>query len=190
MELVYLWVEDYKNIQKQGFNFSPRFRCEYDDEKNELTIEENDDYIENFFGDNINVTAIVGKNGSGKSSVLEYLAENPKFIVTFENNQFFINQNIKLINKTKYSFTYKIIELEFQHIVSSDYIVNNASKLDELERKTEYPKDFIERGDRCIKMQIERIERSWVALRFVPYKIDPTQTPFTRKRLKNFFVFL
>jgi len=73
MELVYLWVEDYKNIHKQGFNFSPRFTCEYDDETNELTIDENDDYIENFFGDNINVTAIVGKNGSGKSSVLEYL---------------------------------------------------------------------------------------------------------------------
>jgi len=29
MELVYLWVENYKNIHKQGFNFSPRFHCEY-----------------------------------------------------------------------------------------------------------------------------------------------------------------
>ncbi|WP_321312427.1 hypothetical protein [Halarcobacter sp.] len=29
MELVYLWVEDYKNIKKQGFNFSPRFEYEY-----------------------------------------------------------------------------------------------------------------------------------------------------------------
>ncbi|CAA6799617.1 MAG: Unknown protein [uncultured Sulfurovum sp.] len=73
MELVYLWVEDYKNIQKQGFNFSPRFHCEYDEKNNELTIDENDDYIENFFGDNINVTAIVGKNGSGKSSVLDII---------------------------------------------------------------------------------------------------------------------
>ena len=73
MELVYLWVEDYKNIKKQGFNFSPRFRCEYDEDNNELTIDENDDYIPNFFGKNINVTAIVGKNGSGKSSVLECL---------------------------------------------------------------------------------------------------------------------
>jgi len=80
MELVYLWVEDYKNIHKQGFNFSPRFECEYKD--GNLTICDkkekdnkckNKDYIENFFGDNINVTAIIGKNGSGKSSVLELL---------------------------------------------------------------------------------------------------------------------
>ena len=75
MELVYLWVEDYKNIHKQGFNFSPRFHCEYDDEKNELKIDENKDYIPNFFGENINVTAIVGKNGSGKSTILELLNE-------------------------------------------------------------------------------------------------------------------
>jgi hypothetical protein len=42
MELVYLWVEDYKNIQKQGFNFSPRFECSYDENTNELKIDENE----------------------------------------------------------------------------------------------------------------------------------------------------
>ncbi|MDY3200635.1 MAG: AAA family ATPase [Arcobacter sp.] len=72
MELVYLWVDKYKNIEKQGFNFSPRFRCEYDEEKNELTINENKDY-KSIFPDNINVTAIVGENGSGKSSILDVL---------------------------------------------------------------------------------------------------------------------
>jgi len=80
MELVYLWVEEYKNIKKQGFNFSPRFNCHYDGETKKLIICdkkkkecENNDYIENFFGDNINITAIVGKNGSGKSGILKFL---------------------------------------------------------------------------------------------------------------------
>jgi len=86
MELVYLWVEDYKNIYKQGFNFSPRFECEYDDIKNELTINENDDYIENFFGDNINVTAIVGKNGSGKSGLSEALLLGLSKYYNLKNN--------------------------------------------------------------------------------------------------------
>jgi AAA15 family ATPase/GTPase len=95
MELVYLWVEEYKNIHKQGFNFSPRFHCEFNDEyddegnlkdnckliicdredtdcedKEECRVFCGESYIKDFFGENINVTAIVGKNGSGKSSVL------------------------------------------------------------------------------------------------------------------------
>jgi len=68
MELVYLWVEEYKNIKKQGFNFSPRSKCNYNPNTKELTIDEKDDYV-NIFPDNINITAIVGENGSGKSTV-------------------------------------------------------------------------------------------------------------------------
>jgi len=45
MELVYLWVEDYKNIKKQGFNFSPRFKCEYDEESKNLTIDEKESLL-------------------------------------------------------------------------------------------------------------------------------------------------
>ncbi len=71
MELVYLWVEEYKNIKQQGFNFSPRFTCKYDKDKNELTIEEKE-YV-NIFPPKINVTAIVGENGAGKSSIFEFL---------------------------------------------------------------------------------------------------------------------
>lgn len=70
MELIYLWVEDYKNIKNQGFNFSPRFNCHYDGET--LSIDKNKDFV-NIFPENINVTAIVGKNGSGKSSLLKYI---------------------------------------------------------------------------------------------------------------------
>ncbi|MBS4067611.1 MAG: AAA family ATPase [Sulfurimonas sp.] len=83
MELVYLWIEEYKNIRNQEFNFSPKFECEFKDEN--LTIcdkkaKDNSckskDYIENFFGKNINITAIVGENGSGKSSILKALFQN------------------------------------------------------------------------------------------------------------------
>ncbi|CAA6803991.1 MAG: Unknown protein [uncultured Sulfurovum sp.] len=73
MELVYLWVEEYKNIKGQEFNFSSKFNCHYDEVNKELTIKDNPKHIFNFFGEDINVTAIVGKNGSGKSSILEVI---------------------------------------------------------------------------------------------------------------------
>jgi energy-coupling factor transporter ATP-binding protein EcfA2/FtsZ-binding cell division protein ZapB len=73
MELVYLWVEEYKNIRNQGFNFSPRFECEffpeYEDGKLEIVPK---DYM-SIFPDNINITAIVGENGTGKSRVIKLL---------------------------------------------------------------------------------------------------------------------
>ncbi len=118
MELVYLWVEEYKNIHNQGFNFSPRFRCEYNPNDNNLTICDkkkkeckDNDYIENFFGENINVTAIVGKNGSGKSSVFEVLTflfwqgliqsrDDKTFFLFKSNRRFFIQcENYKLDSK-------------------------------------------------------------------------------------------
>ena len=124
MELVYLWVESYKNIEKQGFNFSPRFRCEYDENSNELTIVDKDEtgefYPKNFFGENINVTAIVGENGSGKSSILEKLCSSfgTRLSILYINNEIEINthiSNIKIQNFTAKSYRIKDERLSQVH---------------------------------------------------------------------------
>ena len=88
MQLVYLYIEKYKNIINKGFHFSSQFKCEYKDKL--LHIEENSEYIKNFFGDNIEISAIVGANGSGKSSILESILKiieeelSEKYISKFE----------------------------------------------------------------------------------------------------------
>jgi len=116
MELVYLWVEEYKNIHKQGFNFSPRFRCDYNPDSNELTIDEIQDCIPDFFGENINVTAIVGKNGSGKSSVLDQVVYS-----------IFNNQNTLLVvevNEEYYCF--------YRHPNPQKFTINSKLKIDKV----------------------------------------------------------
>jgi len=100
MEFVYLWVENYKNIKNQGFSFSPRFECKYDKDSNELTIEPKE--YTSIFPSNINVTAIVGENGSGKSGLLEYI-EN--YHMNFE----VIKENKKFNKKKSYFFNTKPI---------------------------------------------------------------------------------
>lgn len=97
MELVYLWVEDYKNIKKQGFNFSSDI--EY---KNGILSRSGSlsDIPKDFFGKNVDVTAIIGKNGSGKSGLIESLmltlfkridprSSLKAFCIFKENNQYF-----------------------------------------------------------------------------------------------------
>ena len=121
MELVYLWVEEYKNIRNQGFNFSPRFECKYDGEN--LTITENEDYV-SIFPDNINVTAIVGENGSGKSSLLNYINSldriNPRGIIIYQKD----NQYFCFYEKQKPNLL-KPTNLDIQLISSFDYKTNN-----------------------------------------------------------------
>jgi predicted ATP-dependent endonuclease of OLD family len=102
MELVYLWVEKYKNIENQGFNFSPRFTCQYDTNIQELTIEESKKDV-SIFPPNINVTAIVGENGSGKSSILELLKliledknATYKGFLVWKSGKFDYNGNMKI----------------------------------------------------------------------------------------------
>lgn len=111
MELVYLWVEEYKNIKRQGFNFSPRFKCEYNLEKNELSIDENKEY-KSLFSKNINITAIVGENGTGKSSIC---GELYSVIKQYELKAFeyYMTHSISILKDKKSTLKQKRQQLSF-----------------------------------------------------------------------------
>ena len=80
MELLYIWIEDFRNIRQQGFNFSSElmFTMILSSSKEvtqtySLHLEYNNNYVNLFDGAVTNAIGIVGKNGSGKSSLLHCL---------------------------------------------------------------------------------------------------------------------
>ncbi len=75
MKLIALVIKQYDELFKnQIFNFSDEYKVNFDFETNELKIEKNPDYIENFYGESIyNISPVVGINGVGKSTILNLI---------------------------------------------------------------------------------------------------------------------
>lgn len=97
---MFLWIKDYRNIVNQGFNFSSKYSFKHEIDEPQrlftLTVRRNDLDIPEFFGKNIlNVTAIVGSNGTGKSNLVDYLIAflgnntyfNEEWLAVFFNNE-------------------------------------------------------------------------------------------------------
>ena len=76
IEILYYWVECRENIKRQGFNFSPEFRCHMevkDEGKYCLSIEATGKYNIMRNKSISNVTVLVGNNGSGKTTLMNNL---------------------------------------------------------------------------------------------------------------------
>ncbi|WP_186826814.1 hypothetical protein, partial [Clostridium butyricum] len=60
MELIYLWIENYKDIKEQGISFTKKYNVIVDDnyQKYNLQISKNEDTVDSIlFGNNINISA-------------------------------------------------------------------------------------------------------------------------------------
>lgn len=116
MEIKFVWIEDYKNIKKTGFNFnnSNDTLFKYDDK--ELILRPNPDKTpKGFFSDNItSVTGIVGKNGAGKTNLSEFIYYNLVHVrngslahfptgkgIIILNNKIFIQETLRLENQSQ-----------------------------------------------------------------------------------------
>ena len=87
MELLYIWIDGFRNFKNVGFNFSNSFEIDYHKETTLLSINKISNGY-NIFEDNItNVTGIVGKNSTGKSNLLELISmilKSKKSTLTFD----------------------------------------------------------------------------------------------------------
>lgn len=76
MELIYLHIEKYNGIiNKQEINFSPNFHVKIMNKK--LIIENKVSFMDKVYPKGIkNITMLLGKNGSGKTTILDILGMN------------------------------------------------------------------------------------------------------------------
>ena len=81
MKLIALVIKQYDELFKnQIFNFSDEYKVNFDFETNELRIDKNPDYIENFYGESIyNISPIVGINGTGKTTILNIISNHSPY---------------------------------------------------------------------------------------------------------------
>jgi predicted ATP-dependent endonuclease of OLD family len=78
MDIKYIWIKNYKNLQNIDFNFKHAGSEEFQFKNGKLNIKKNQSKKPKaFFSENIKgLTAIVGKNGSGKTNLIEFLNFN------------------------------------------------------------------------------------------------------------------
>lgn len=87
MELLYLYIPDYRAIKDREYNFSNKYRFTRAYSGHDIIIqktssekEQNALWTKNFFGEVVsNITMIVGQNGTGKSTLLKFINEELAF---------------------------------------------------------------------------------------------------------------
>ena len=129
MELCYIFIENYKNLHRIGFNFSSPFLIEYNHHSRTLTIDRNQNYIKNFFGKNISaLTAVIGSNGTGKTKLLEFISQKlqSRYINNIKEDKniiIFCDDKEKLFYLTEKNIQ---IKLKYNGIYISDFLTYRA----------------------------------------------------------------
>jgi energy-coupling factor transporter ATP-binding protein EcfA2 len=128
MNISYIWVGNVKNtlFQNESFNFNSRFSIKFEVTSNTIHISKRDEYIEDFFSENIiNITALVGKNGAGKTTVLKLLPKalsplNEKMLTIINTGDTF-HVLYGLLDQEPNIHSDKDYQIEYYHFSKGEY---------------------------------------------------------------------
>ena len=184
MKLVYMWIDKYRKnkegylVDNMGLNFHHKYRFEFDGkDKLKFSTNSKNDYIDSYYKQNQYYSMLVGKNGSGKSSIFELLyngvnkyydaktkqrhIEN-RFIAIFLDNDKFLFYGFE-INSEKEIFVKDIKELNkinlnieyIEHIENLKILCINADfgELETIITRNEVSNDRIKISDNIKKKE-------------------------------------
>src|SRR5690554_214708 len=119
MHLKYIWIKKYKNLEEIGFNLNSGAEEVFDYVDGRVLITETRAKLpRNFYNKNIKgVTAIVGKNGSGKTNFSEFLNYNLAHVTNGGLSLFIHGEGI--------------IILEDKVLIQKDLLLLNEAELNE-----------------------------------------------------------
>ncbi|MFF2528829.1 AAA family ATPase [Brevibacillus sp. NPDC058079] len=127
MQCVFFWVKKHRNYVGQGFNFGGPLRFHFDEELKKMIVNSSPFHIEDFFVPDVregkessastitNVTAIIGENGTGKSSLLEYII---RLFISKENREESESDHLIVFQNTEQFIVYHSPSLQFELINS------------------------------------------------------------------------
>lgn len=146
MELVYIYIDKYRTFEKCGIPFSDRFSISYDHSKHVLSIAENKNYCNIYPNFISNINGILGRNASGKTSLLSLIGtkiedrHNFHEIFARERNEphkridIFSTQESSALDEIRYSSSYFLVY----------YLGTNADGVQRFIFETNTPQEYIE----------------------------------------------
>ena len=134
---IYMYVEDYKGLKDFEIIFDNNYEIKYNREKDTLSInkkfESTNNDIENFYsidktkGNIDSINLLIGKNGSGKTSILEML--NMNYFEKKKRKSYFDKLEIEI----NYMILYKSSKDDENFIFEEQYNANEFTKRKEIE---------------------------------------------------------
>lgn len=134
---IYMYVEDYKGLKDFEITFDNNYEIKYNREKNTISIQKKcesaNNNIENFYsinktkGNIDSVNLLIGKNGSGKTSILEIL--NMNYFEKKKRKSYFDKLEIEI----NYMILYKSSKDDKNFIFEEQYIAKKFTKRKEIE---------------------------------------------------------
>ncbi len=73
LSIQYLWIKKWRCFDNTELNFSSEYTIHYDYNEKKLDIDKSEQYFTDFYGKNIDLATVVGRNGAGKSSLFDFV---------------------------------------------------------------------------------------------------------------------